>query len=270
MRVKQVDHLLDLFELFARDKAPLTLTELSHALDMPKSSTFNLIDTLVARGFLYETRQRGGYYPTRRIQEIASEIMEGDTVLDNIHGELERLAESTGETTVLAVRKGDQVLYVDVVEAASPIRYTARVGDLRPLYSTSTGKAILTTYEPDERRSIAEGLVYVAYQKNTMTSAAELLAELEACLKRGWCEDRAELMADVMAFGVPLLLGGRRFGLAVAGPIYRVRPQRAEIAGRLRQAAARIQSVFYGRDPEGGRLEAGLSPTAPARPTARS
>lgn len=249
MRVKQVDHVLDLFELFAKDKQALTLTELARALDMPKSSAFNLIDTLVSRGFLYETRQRGGYYPTRRVLDVADEIMDGDTVLESIHGELERLAEATGETTLLGIRRGDEVLYVDVVEAASPIRYTARVGDRRPLYTTSTGKAILTTYERDEREAIAQALAYEPHQKSTMRTAAELLADLDAAMRRGWCEDRAEYTPDVMGIGVPLMHGGRRFGLAVAGPLYRLRQQRSELAARLKQAAQRMQALFDGKTP---------------------
>jgi DNA-binding IclR family transcriptional regulator len=54
MRIRQVDNAFDLIELFARQKTPMTLSQLSRALAMPKSSTFNLIDTLLARGLLYE------------------------------------------------------------------------------------------------------------------------------------------------------------------------------------------------------------------------
>src|SRR3546814_21193322 len=89
---------------------------------MPKSSTFNLIHTLLVRGYLYETRKRGGYYPTRRLLDLANHIAEGDPLLQGIHGYLEELAAQTGETALLSVREGSDVIYVDVVESASPIR----------------------------------------------------------------------------------------------------------------------------------------------------
>lgn len=250
MRVKQVENVLDLFELYARDRAPLTLTAMARALGLPKSSAFNLIETLVERGFLYETRQRGGYYPTRRLFDVGREIMDGDPVLQTIHGELERLAADTGETVLLSLRRNDAVVYVDVVECASPIRYFAKIGDRRPVYTTSSGKAILTTYAARERAALLETFAYVAHQETTLTTPAALSAELDASLRRGWCEDRAEYTPDVMGIGVPLVHGERRYGLAIAGPIYRMGPQREALAATLRAAARRIQCVLQGPEAE--------------------
>ena len=149
MRIKQIDKVLDLLELFARQKTPLNLTALSRSLDMPKSSTFNLIETLLARGAIYETHPRGGYYPTRRLFDLAQQTMAGDSFLQLIHGELETLAAKSEETVLLAARdphRAEDIVYIDVVESPALLRYFAKVGDKRPIYTTSSGKAILTTY----------------------------------------------------------------------------------------------------------------------------
>lgn len=253
MRVRQVENALDLIELFAREKRALTLTELAQTLAMPKSSMFNLIDTLVARGFLFETRPRGGYYPTRRLEVLSASIMEGDAVLDTIHSELKELAATTGETVLLSVRAEDHhVVYIDVVEAAAPLRYIASIGDRRPLYTTSSGKAILTTYDSVERRAIIDEISFVPYQQSTIRSADELEASLDASIHRGWCEDRAEYASGVMGIGVPLVYGDRRFGLAIAGPIDRLRPHRGQLANELRQAAKRLLMILEGRIEDAG------------------
>ena len=250
MRVRQVDNALDLFELFARDKRPLTLTIIADELGMPKSSVFNLIDTLLSRGLIYETRQRGGYYPTPRLHEIATSIMEGDVFLQRIHGALEELAEATGETVLLAARQGAEVIYIDVVESASPIRYFARCGERRPLYTTSTGKAILTSYDKAERARILEQVDFVRHQETTFTDAGKLLAELDAAVARGWTEDRAEFTPDVMGIGVPLAHGARRFGLAIAGPLYRMEYQRDVLAAKLNAAAEKMQRIMENSETE--------------------
>src|SRR3546814_11279360 len=78
-----------------------------------------------------------------RSLELASRIAEGDPFLQNIHGYLESLAAETGETALLAVREHAAVIYVDVVESSSPIRYSAKVGDRRSLFTASRGNAIL-------------------------------------------------------------------------------------------------------------------------------
>lgn len=242
MRIRQVDHLLDLIELYAQGKAPLTLTALAQALGMPKSSTFNLIETLVARGFLYEIGPRRGYYPTRRLFDLSRAVMEGDRLLESIHGELVRLARETGETALLAARDHGEVVYVDVVESTALIRYFAQIGDRRPIYTTSSGKAILTSYPRPERDRIVSSLSFVAHQPTTSTCAAELAANLEQAILRGWCEDHAEFTPDVMGLGVPVVGAERRFGLAVAGPLYRLRGRRRQLAATLQGAARTIEA----------------------------
>ena len=99
MRVRQIDNVLDLFEIYARERSPLTLTALSQALGIPKSSTFNIIETLVSRGFLYETKPRGGYYPTQRLLALARSTRDGDPLTARLHYQLQALAAATGETS---------------------------------------------------------------------------------------------------------------------------------------------------------------------------
>ncbi len=123
MRVRQVDNVLDLFELFGRDPTPRTLTDLSQELAMPKSSTFNLIETLVERGFLYETRHRGGYFPTRRLYDVAWRSPTATCCWASCTRNCSFSRAPTGESVLLSVREGDHVIYVDVVESPPRVRY---------------------------------------------------------------------------------------------------------------------------------------------------
>jgi DNA-binding IclR family transcriptional regulator len=216
---------------------------MSKALGLPKSSTFNVIETLVVRGFLYETKPRGGYYPTTRLLDLSRAMMEGDPLIQRIHGELERLATVTGETAVLSVRDQDG-MYVDVVESTTLIRYFARVGERRAIHTTSSGKAILTTYDTTARESILRTLRYTPYQPATKQSAIELAEDLERSIARGWCEDRAESTPDVMGLGVPIHSGDRRFGLALAGPLYRMQDNHKALVESLIAAAERIRGLI--------------------------
>lgn len=243
MRVRQIDNALGLLEIYARDRTPLTLTGLARALGMPKSSTFNLIETMVGRGLLYEVSPRGGYYPTRRLFNLSQSIMDGDSLLLRIRAELETLAARTGETVVLSARDHSDVVYVDVVESTAVIRYSAKVGERRAIHTTSSGKAILTTYEPAERIRILRSLKYAAHQNATKRNAQELAADLDASIARGWCEDRAESTPDVMGLGTPIHIADRRLGLGLAGPLYRMEGSRQALAENLKTAASRIKQI---------------------------
>lgn len=246
MRIKQIDKVLDLLELFARQKTPLNLTAVSRSLGMPKSSTFNLIETLLARGAIYETHPRGGYYPTRRLLDLAQQAMAGDSFLQLIHGELELLAARSEETVLLAARdphRTGDIVYIDAVESPALLRYFAKVGDKRPIYTTSSGKAILTTYVSEERRRILDSLTYTPHQVSTITDPNRLAAALDEAEARGWCEDHAEYTPDVMGLAVPIVFGERRLGLAVAGPLSRISANRRRLVDLLQAAARRIHAL---------------------------
>src|SRR5688572_28217006 len=66
MYVKQAANTLEILEYFARRLRPATPAELADDLEWPRSSTLNLVGTLVSKGFLHELGGRAGYYPSPR------------------------------------------------------------------------------------------------------------------------------------------------------------------------------------------------------------
>lgn len=69
---------IEIVELFAREKQPLALSEMARLLDMPVSSCLGLIRTLEEQGYMYETGRRQGYYPTGRLLAMAQVIAAHD------------------------------------------------------------------------------------------------------------------------------------------------------------------------------------------------
>ena len=130
-------------QAFADRGEPLTLSELSRLLSIPVSTCFNLMRTLQARGYLYEVGGRKMFYPTARWLVTSLAIASRDPVREQLQPYLESLRDETGETAILGKRMGEQVMYLAVVEGMHTIRYTANVGDLKPLHSNSAGKALL-------------------------------------------------------------------------------------------------------------------------------
>ena len=235
MIVKQVGIALDLLEAFASEGEPMTLTAIAAVLRQPKSSCFNLVETLRSRGYLYEVRQRGGFYPTRLLSEMAEQIEAGDPSAIVLHEILATLASGTGETALLATRDRDQITYIDVVESPLPVRYFAKIGDRRPVYATSGGKAILSTYgHADLDREIA-AIAFADLRENTIRNGDALRADIEGGERTGWFTNKSEYTPDVTGIGLPLVIRERRLGLSVAGPNYRMDGRHREIAEVVRE-----------------------------------
>lgn len=244
MIVKQAESLLSILELFAAVRRPRTLSQISEALNLPKSSTFNLLETLEAKGLIHEIRAWGGYYPTRRLLVLAQDIASNDPFVDRLRPELVRLQEQTGETVLLAHRVDAEIVYLEVIASQHPVRYFAQVSDRRPLQVTSAGKAILSLYTPAERARLYETIAFKKFRDATLPDAVSVEADVIASARRGWFENLSEYTPDVLGVGVPLVLDGERFAVSVAGPNFRLLDRRAEIAACAREAVGRIQSLF--------------------------
>jgi IclR family transcriptional regulator, acetate operon repressor len=236
MIVKQAANVLDILEFFARIKRPATLTEIAQEFGWPRSSTFNMVGTLVERGFLYEPRPRTGYYPTPRWLTLSRQISEAEPLPPSLHLLLLDVAKETGETVHVAAPAGDRVVFLDVVESNSVIRYFAEVGKRLPIHATATGRAILAQYSDAERRSLLAKIRYERYQPTSPTSAAAVDAEIARGLAQGWFQGATEFTPDVLGLAVMLPLAGRPLSLAVAGPTFRIEPRMADLGPMLRDA----------------------------------
>src|SRR5690606_23050608 len=82
MHVRQAANVVELLEFFAGRGEPATLAEIADALEWPRSSTFNIVGTLVEKGYFYEPRLRGGYFPSPRWQAVVQQIAESDPLPD--------------------------------------------------------------------------------------------------------------------------------------------------------------------------------------------
>lgn len=235
MIVKQVACALQILELFAERKSPATLTEISDHFGWPRSSTFNLIETLREAGFLYELRHRAGYYPTPRLLTLAQAIVTDGPLSEGLKAMVARLAARTGETAILAAPSGTSAVFVEVIESRNPIRYFAEVGQRVPLYATSAGRAILGLLSPKERMAILQKTRFERFAPATLMTAEAVEADVQASLARGWFLNNNGYSPDLLGLAVPLPLTDRQLCLMVAGPAYRLAERVEELVVVVRE-----------------------------------
>ena len=180
---------------------------------------------------------RAGYYPTPRWLTLARNIAEAEPLPPSLHRLLLDLAKATGETVYVAAPAGDRVVFLDVVESPSAIRYFAEVGKRLPIHATATGRAILAQYSAAERQSILGKIKFERYQPNTPMSITAVEAEITHGLKQGWFLGATQFTSDVMGLAVMLPLAGRPLSLSIGGPIFRMEKRMPDLGAMLRDAA---------------------------------
>jgi IclR family acetate operon transcriptional repressor len=231
---------LDVFEIFGAARQPLSLSEIARRIKVPVSSCHLLVRALAECGYLYSLGRRKLYYPTRRLYDVARSIAAHDALIEELRPALAGLRERSGETVILGKRQGEAVLYLEVLESAKTVRYTARAGECKPLHSSAIGKALLGALAPEALEAWLASHTLQRVTPNTLTTPAQLRSNLQQGRRRGYFVTRGENVIDVMAMAVPLALEGDVFGIAIAGPLHRMEPAAARHAELLRSAVSRI------------------------------
>lgn len=241
--VKGAARTLALFEVFARTRTPLSLTELAQQMKSPISSCHALVRTLQARGYLYVLDERKRVYPTKRLAVIAQAIAAHDPVIERLAPILRKLQQTTGETVLMGKRQGDAVTYLEVIEGGHTIRYTAQPGDTKPLHSSAIGKAMLGALDERECEDVLGRLKLPRVTDRTITRTPSLRADIAAGRKRGYFVTTGENVSDVMALAIARQIGDQPYGIAIAGPIPRVEARRDDCVAALLEAGAAVDRL---------------------------
>ncbi|PMR75471.1 IclR family transcriptional regulator [Billgrantia endophytica] len=220
--VKTAARTLSLFETFAEDQAPLSLTDLARRIDAPISSCHALIKTLQALGYVYVLEQKKRVYPTKRLLQVAQAIATHDPLLESVTPILLELRDDLGETVILGKRQASGIVYLEVIEGTHTVRYAARPGDAKPLHSSAIGKAMLGQESPKRLQALLEKLPLTAATNRTLTDRAQLLDDIEEGRHHGYFITCGENVDDVMAIAIARTVYGEMLGLAIAGPMERM------------------------------------------------
>lgn len=232
-QVKQAANVLELLEYFARRKRPATMAEISDDLGWPRSSTFNLVNTMADKGWLYEPQLRVGYYPSPRWLKLARIVAEAEPLPEAVHAIVTRIADETGETTAVGTLAGTSAIFLDVVESRHSVRYFAEVGERVPVHASSAGRAILGQLSPDERQAIYRRIRFEQFSNTTPMSPERIEADLAEAEARGYHQSSSEYIPDLAGVALALPLNGRRLSIVVAGPTSRCLERRPQTAATM-------------------------------------
>jgi IclR family acetate operon transcriptional repressor len=244
---ESVDRALRVIELLGTRGSGFTLEELAAETGIPKSTLHRTLGALKLRGFAAQPRAGGTYTLGVRMLSVAFGFYEQLDLRTLVHPLLLRARDAFGETVHMGVLDGAEVVYLDKVECAHPLKLSSTIGGRNPAHATAVGKALLAwTYPSDaelaswiERHGPLE-----ARTPNTHVAPAELAAELAHVRERGYALEFEESELGVRCVAAPIFLGraAPATAMSVASPKQRLSERRVrEIGPRLR---ALVEEAF--------------------------
>lgn len=248
MPVKRAADVLELLEFFAGRLRPAPAALIAEELGWPRSSTFNLIRTLVQSGYLHEPQARGGFYPTSRWLSLAQAIAEAELLPETLLATVSELAAKTGETIMVGVAAGVHAIMAHVVESKESIRYFAQEGNRLPIHSSATGRAILAQYPVSQRRSLYARISFDRFTPSSLTTPEMVEEEIGRAGERGYHLSIGEFTPHLLGIAIPLCMNHRRMAIALGGPQFRCLDTAPALAAIIRDGVAQLQAAAGGED----------------------
>ncbi|ROS54115.1 IclR family transcriptional regulator [Frigoribacterium sp. PhB24] len=252
--VRAVSRALAVLQAFTPDRSTQTLAELVRVSGLPRTTVLRLVDTLVAEGMLQHGPDGRVGVGTRMIHwgAFAARAWAVPTATAD---RMAALAEETGETVSLYVRRG--VARVVVAQSPSPhsLRHVVQVGDELPLWIGAAGAVLLSGEPADVLDATLDDVDATAHpgtavsSPTTPFSAAPTLpvdrdavrARIERARLDGWSVSHGtrEPGNSGVAVLVPGRPPGRPVALALGGPTSRFTDDAvARFADELRRASS--------------------------------
>jgi DNA-binding IclR family transcriptional regulator len=239
---KIVERTLDFLELFAHEKRPLSLSDISRLLNIPASSCHDVLQALQDRGFIYEVSPRGGYYPTLRMYEAGKVIAENDPVMLRAEHLLRDLRDSMDESVLLAKVNGLTGTYLLSFETSQPLRYQLKVGNnVTSLHAASAGKAILGSLNDAALDAALDGITYTALTPKTATSKEKLRAMILAGRAMGFYVNTGESVDGLTTISAPFNWQRSLYIVTIAAPSSRLEMRIPEAGARLLDVCRKLE-----------------------------
>jgi DNA-binding IclR family transcriptional regulator len=195
---------IDILAVFSHAKPTMSLAEIVAAVQLPKTTVFRVLSSLVGRGYCELDAAAGKYSLGFELLRLADIRRRQGNVRDVAIPVMLQIRDAVNETVILSVRSGYSRVHIDFVEGLHPMRRMADLGVHAPLYAGAASKVLLAGMEDGEIEMYLKRTHLTAFQKTTITDSATLWREVNAIRKRGFAESKGELFLGGGALAAPI------------------------------------------------------------------
>jgi len=235
-----------LLEQVAKSEHPVSLAMLAEATGLPKPSALRILSRLVDTGMLLREPASKSYISGPRLVDLARDTLLNAPLRAERHRILDNLVDEIGETCNCTMPDGDEVIYLDRVETAWPLRVNLQTGSRVPLHCTASGKLFLAHMRSEPRARLLAAAPLPRYTPNTLCDVEALKQELRTIRKQGASFDREEFLLGIMCMAVPIMQGTRVIAaVALHAPVARLSTEAAHAWLPRMQQAARALAATY-------------------------
>jgi DNA-binding IclR family transcriptional regulator len=247
-----IDRAAQILVRLVESEEVVTLSGVMEETNLPKSTAARLLRALERNG-LAQRRRGGGFRPGPVLVDYARRDTSVGDLATLAWPYLERLGQTTGETTNIGIPTPGGVARLAQVDSTHPLGAGNWVGARIPIHASSMGKLFMAfgAAQPPFGRLARLG-------PGTITSLPDLLAELDDVRHVGYATTWEELQAGLCSTAAPVhgARGSVIAAISVSAPTVRTSRERlSELSAMVVEEAAALSEQIQTRTTQGERVE---------------
>ena len=201
--VKSAKRTVQVLEILAGSKSSMSLSAISKAGQIPKSSLHGILKTLVDQGWINFIEENSSYVLGLKSLKVGARFLDTDKLTNGALLYMAQFRDTFGETINFGRFDGYNVIYLSSFESSKNLRNYSRIGRSTPAYATSMGKAILAARPFEEVESIYPSS-FAKLTANTVPDLSAFEEELTQCQKVGWAIEHGQSSIGYSCLAVAL------------------------------------------------------------------
>jgi len=195
---------LELLEAFSPEQPSLTLSQLSRAIGLSRSSAYRLVYTLAELGFLARDPLTKSYSLGARVLKLGFTYLASQDMVDLARPQLEALRDKTNCAAHFGILDGADVVYLLRAADRNAVTSQVSVGTRLPAYATTLGRAILAEMPASDVRAAFAGITFRQFTKQGPLSVDDLLRLVAQDHERGHVVSRGAFESGIASVAAPV------------------------------------------------------------------
>lgn len=212
---------LQILEFLVEQKV-VSVTSVAKRMGMQKSASYRFLNTLRLHGYVSKTEQNT-YQLTDRLAQLGNGILprrEFHEAVSHFFDNLVKKIKNKNGICNLGLWNGREIIYA--VQSANEEYLLLSVGHTVPAYCSALGKAVLSTFSPEEIAAYMQKTDFKPFTEKTITNPEQFRAELDETRKKGFALMDDELYPGLKGLAIPVRTdaGPARYAVSVTQTIY--------------------------------------------------
>lgn len=237
-RRRGIDRVIMLLEALLRQRAPMRVGDIAKMIDAPRSTTYEIVNSLLEAEMLENVGTEGHVYFGRSMHLFGWAYSHHNAHYRRIIETMDRLAAETGQTVQLCGLRGNKYTVLDCRDSPGPFRISSDVGVEVPMPWTASGRLLLCHMTDDEVRAFVPTEDY-RLPDGRIIREADFLADIASARSLGYSETSALADRFTWCMAAPIRdgYGAITRTLCFVLPVDTPEARRAELLSLLRERA---------------------------------